>query len=65
MPQKERDRINLGKANYLLLLIAAILLIAGYFIMSLNEISISPITLLIAYVVIIPLALLKRSKPKE
>ena len=65
MPQKERDRLNLGPANYLLLLIAALLLIAGYFIMSLNETTISPITLLIAYVGIIPLALLKRSSPKE
>ena len=65
MPQKERDRLNLGPPNYLLLLIAALLLIAGYFIMSLNEITISPITLLIAYVGIIPLALLKRSSPKE
>ena len=65
MPQKERDRLNLGPANYLLLLIAALLLIAGYFIMSLNEITISPITLLIAYVGSIPLALLKRSSPKE
>lgn len=64
MSQKERNRINLGPLNYLLLLVAAIILIAGYFIMSLNEISISPVLLILAYVVIIPIALLVPGKRK-
>jgi hypothetical protein len=50
--------------NFLLLLVAAILLIVGYVIMSFNEIDISPIILILAYVVIIPFALLWQPKNK-
>ena len=55
---KEKERLRLGKANIVLLVIAAIILVLAYVIMSFNEISISPVLLLIAYVVIIPFALL-------
>ncbi len=55
---KEKERLRLGKINMLLLVIAAIILVLAYVIMSFNEISISPVLLLIAYVVIIPFALL-------
>ncbi|MDD3548017.1 MAG: hypothetical protein PHT61_07185 [Candidatus Cloacimonetes bacterium] len=55
---KEKERLRLGKANIVLLVIAAIILVLAYVIMSFNEISISPVLLLIAYVVIIPVALL-------
>lgn len=64
MPNKTKDRIGLAKANYILLIISAIILIAGYFIMSLNEITISPILLILAYVVIIPFALLWKPRQK-
>jgi dipeptide/tripeptide permease len=64
MPHKDNDRIGLGKANYTLLIVAAIILIAGYFIMSANEITISPILLIIAYVIVIPFALLWRPRQK-
>ncbi|HQB98067.1 MAG: hypothetical protein RBQ67_02095 [Candidatus Cloacimonadaceae bacterium] len=64
MPHKDNDRIGLGKANYILLIVAAIILIAGYFIMSANEITISPILLIIAYVIVIPFALLWRPRQK-
>jgi membrane protein YdbS with pleckstrin-like domain len=64
MPNKNDTRIGLGKANYLLLIVAAIILILGYFIMSLNEITISPLLLFLAYVVIIPVALLWKPKQK-
>lgn len=64
MPNKEHDRIHLRKANYILLAVAAIILILGYFIMSLNEITISPILLMLAYVIIIPFALLWQPKDK-
>lgn len=56
--------MNLGRVNYLLLIIATILLIAGYLIMSLNEITISPIILGITYVILIPLALLWKPRHK-
>jgi membrane protein YdbS with pleckstrin-like domain len=55
---KEKERLRLGKINMLLLVLAAIVLVLAYVIMSFNEISISPVLLLIAYVVIIPFALL-------
>ncbi|MDD4815326.1 MAG: hypothetical protein PHQ29_07640 [Candidatus Cloacimonetes bacterium] len=55
---KEKERLRLGKINMLLLVLAAIVLVLAYVIMSFNEISISPVLLLIAYVVIIPVALL-------
>ncbi|MCB5260414.1 MAG: hypothetical protein PHY41_01125 [Candidatus Cloacimonetes bacterium] len=64
MPKKDQSRINLGRMNFLLLLVAAILLIVGYVIMSFNEIDISPIILILAYVVIIPFALLWQPKNK-
>lgn len=55
---KEKERLRLGKINMLLLVLAAIVLVLAYVIMSFNEISISPVLLLIAYVVIIPVAFL-------
>jgi len=64
MPKKKEDRIQLGKANYGLLIISAIILILGYVIMSFNEITISPILLAAAYVIIIPIALLWRPAQK-
>ncbi|MDD4309120.1 MAG: hypothetical protein PHO32_01955 [Candidatus Cloacimonetes bacterium] len=62
MKSKNNNRLQLGKVNFLLLALAAILLIVGYFIMSLNEIVISPILLAIVYVIIIPFALLYQPK---
>lgn len=53
-----KEKLHLGKLNVLLLILAAVLLILGYFIMSFNEISVSPVLLALVYVVIIPLALL-------
>ncbi|MGI6197516.1 MAG: hypothetical protein ACOYIS_00105 [Candidatus Cloacimonadaceae bacterium] len=59
------DKLNLGKINFIILIIAAILLVVGYFIMSLNDIVISPVLLSLVYVVIIPFALLYKPKNKE
>ena len=64
MSKKEDERLHLGKANYLILIVSAIVLILGYVIMSFNEITISPIILMIAYVIIIPFALLWHPKKK-
>ncbi len=62
---KHNDRLQLGRINFLLLLLAAILLIAGYIIMSFNEINVSPLLLALVYVVLIPFALLYKGKSKE
>jgi len=59
-----KNKLHLGKINYILLLIAAIVLVIGYIIMSFNEISVSPILLVLAYAVIIPFALLYQPKKK-
>ena len=62
MSKKEDERLHLRKANYILLIVSAVVLILGYVIMSLNEITISPIILMIAYTIIIPFALLWQPK---
>ncbi len=62
MSQKNKDRLHLGKVNYILLALAAVLLIVGYFVMSLNEITVSPVILAVVYVIIIPFALLYQPK---
>lgn len=59
------NKLGLGKINFILLAIAAVLLVLGYFIMSLNEITISPLLLTAVYIVLIPLALLYRPKDKN
>lgn len=64
MSKKEEERLHLGKANYLILIISALVLILGYVIMSFNEITISPIILMVAYAIIIPFALLWHPKKK-
>lgn len=62
---KNNDRLQLGPVNFIILGVAAVLLILGYVIMSANEIVISPLILILAYVVLIPLGLLYKSKPKD
>jgi dipeptide/tripeptide permease len=64
MKAKTKDRLQLGKINFLLLALAAILLVLGYFIMSLNEIVISPVILAVVYVALIPFALLYQPHKK-
>ncbi|HPV14103.1 MAG TPA: hypothetical protein PL126_00470 [Candidatus Cloacimonadota bacterium] len=59
------DKLNLGKVNFLILIIAAVLLVVGYFIMAMNDIVISPLILSLVYAVIIPFALLYKPKDKE
>ena len=59
------------KENYLILITGAVLLIIGYFVMSIDPwnstpaIVISPIILLIVYIFIVPLAILYKKKGKE
>lgn len=48
----------------MLLLVAAILLVLGYYIMSLNEIVVSPLILSAVYVILIPFALLYQPKKR-
>ena len=56
------------KENYIILIAGAVLLIVGYFVMSIDPwnstpaIVVSPIILLIVYILIIPAAILFRKK---
>ncbi|MFO8144390.1 MAG: hypothetical protein R6T89_01475 [Candidatus Syntrophosphaera sp.] len=62
---RNKERLQFGRMNLIILILAAVLLILGYIIMSFNEIAISPLILVAVYVVLVPLALLYKSKPKE
>ncbi|MDD4224573.1 MAG: hypothetical protein PHD87_08325 [Candidatus Cloacimonetes bacterium] len=62
---KNNDRLQLGPVNFIILSVAAVLLILGYVIMSANEITVSPLILILAYVVLIPFGLLYKSKPRD
>ncbi len=65
MPKEQKNKLNLGKINMQLLVLAAALLIIGYIIMSFNEITISVIILICTYAFLIPFALLYHPKKKE
>jgi membrane protein YdbS with pleckstrin-like domain len=65
MKEQKKDRLGLASANYILLAVALVVLTIGYFIMSQNDITISPILVTLAYVVIIPLGLLYPFKKKD
>jgi len=58
------QRLNSGidKINIILLLICITFIFIGYFIMSQGDITVSPIILIIIYIIIIPLALLIKKK---
>jgi membrane protein YdbS with pleckstrin-like domain len=59
------------KENYIILITGAVMLIIGYFVMSTDPwnstpaIVISPIILLIVYILIVPAAILFRKKARE
>jgi membrane protein YdbS with pleckstrin-like domain len=59
------------KENYLILVAGVVLLIIGFFVMSIDPwnstpaIVFSPLILLFAYIIIIPLAILYRKKDRE
>lgn len=65
MSEKEDKRLGLKRANYLCLIASIILLTLGFIIMGLNDITISPILMTIAYVIVIPLSLLWRSSKRD
>ncbi len=67
MKKKITDRLNLTKINYIILVIAIIVILTGYIVMKyvgddLGDKTISPILLTIGYVVLIPLALFYKTK---
>lgn len=76
--QKSKSKKNLivfydywNLKNYFLVLVGIIVLILGYFLMSIDpwdnflSLDVSPVVLLIAYLIIIPLAVLLNFKKSE
>ncbi|MEW6193864.1 MAG: hypothetical protein AB1521_01770 [Bacteroidota bacterium] len=59
------------KSHYIVFVLGLIILILGYFLLAQNpwdnitSLSISPITLLLAYIIIFPLAILKRKSKNK
>ena len=54
----DKNKLRLGKINYILLIIGILILTIGYIIMSFGDHTISPILLIISYIIIIPLSLI-------
>lgn len=65
MKQEKKDRLGLGAGNYLLLLAGIIVITLGYIIMARDEITVSPLLLVLAYIVIIPVSFIIRFKKKD
>jgi len=65
MKEQKKDRLGLASANYIIMLVALVIMTAGYIIMGQNEIAVSPVLLVIAYVVIVPLSLIIKFKKKD
>jgi len=65
MKQEKKDRLGLTSANYIIMVAALVIITAGYLIMAKDEITISPILLFIAYIIVIPASLLIRFKKKD
>lgn len=59
---KQRQNSGITKKNLIILLIAIVLITIGYIIMEQGDAVISPIILIISYVIIIPVALLFPTK---
>ena len=65
MKEQKKDRLNLSKGNYFMLAVAIVILALGFFIMSKNDITVSPLLVTLSYVVLIPFALLYNFKKKD
>lgn len=63
--------INLGRSNYYILIAGLIIITVGFLLMTQGpwdnplSLSVSPVVLLIAYLVVIPIAILYKKKDKE
>jgi hypothetical protein len=55
---KKLGRKSLGKQNYILLVLSIVIITIAYFIMALGDVTVSPILLVVSYVILIPASLL-------
>ncbi|MBN1327448.1 MAG: hypothetical protein JW996_05825 [Candidatus Cloacimonetes bacterium] len=58
-------KFHFGRLNLILLLAGIITVAAGYIIMSTGDKTLSPVLLIIAYVIIFPAAILIKSKNSD
>lgn len=65
MKEQKKDRLGLSAGNYIMLIAGLLIVTIGYIIMGQDEITVSPILLIIAYLVIIPVSLLIKFKKKD
>jgi len=56
------ERFKFTKINLIILVLAAVLLVVGYSILNTGDRTVSPLILIITYLVIIPLAFLYQKK---
>ncbi|MDP8232066.1 MAG: hypothetical protein P9L91_05285 [Candidatus Zophobacter franzmannii] len=65
MAKNKKNRLGVFNVNIFIMLVAVLLITIGYFIMSLGDNTMSPILLVIAYVIVIPISLLIKPKKKD
>lgn len=58
-------KLNFNKINLILLIVAVLATIIGYIVMGMGDKHISPIILVIAYVVLFPLAIMVGTNSKS
>ncbi|MGQ9604541.1 MAG: hypothetical protein ACUVUU_10110 [bacterium] len=59
------NTFNLGKTNLLLMLAGLVVIVIGFMLLGKGSITAAPILLVLGYCVIIPLAIVYRSKKKK
>lgn len=59
------NKFNFTKTNLIILIMAILLLLVGYIVLSTGDRTISPILLIISYVVLIPFAFLLKKNDKN
>jgi len=65
MAKNKKNRLGVFNVNIFIMLVAVLLITIGYFIMSSGDNTMSPILLVIAYVIVIPISLLIKPKKKD
>ena len=54
-----------GKTNYIYLGISVVVMIIGFYLLSIGSMTLAPILLIIGYCVLVPIAIMKRDKTTD
>lgn len=52
------SKLSFGPVNYVLFILAVVLIVVGFYLLSRNEITVGPLLLVIAYSFLIPISIL-------